>query len=150
MPRAPKPKHLQGKPFYRPEKLIDWDTVDKLLMAQCSGVMIAGYFDLHPDTFYDRVAKEKGVSFTVYSTSKKDRGKSMVMAKHFKRCMDESDRAIEKFGEQHLDWSKKINQTITSQLEISQKKPILELDDNGMQPITESVQSPGGSAEALL
>ena len=31
----------------RPPKEIDWDQVDFLLCAHCSGVEIAAYFDLH-------------------------------------------------------------------------------------------------------
>ena len=48
----------------RPEKPIDWDLVDELLMVGCLGTEIAPHFNLHPETFYDRVLANYGIGFT--------------------------------------------------------------------------------------
>lgn len=57
----------------RPEKPIDWDKVDKLLLAGCHGTEIAPHFNMHPDTFYNRMKERYNLGFTEYSTIKKTR-----------------------------------------------------------------------------
>jgi hypothetical protein len=71
----------------RPEIPIDWDLVDELLKADCTGSQIAPHFHMHPDTFYDRVKQKHGVCLTVYSRLKKDQGDSLLKAKQFEKAM---------------------------------------------------------------
>lgn len=134
MPRA---KPGQQKQKTRPLIHIDWGLVDQLLMAQCPGTMIASYFGVCADTLYDRCRTDKGVCFSQYSALKKDKGKAEVMMKHYSNCMKEKERSIEKFGEQYLGWSNKVEQKIIQTIEMSQKA-ILELPDNGKQPKSNS------------
>ena len=72
----------------RPAKHIDWSLVDKLLQAHCPGTEIAASFDMHPNTFYDRVEKEFGISFTEYSTQKKKKGKNNLRLSQFKNALE--------------------------------------------------------------
>jgi len=71
MPRAKRPLIT---PTGRPQKEIDWEIADEMLRAECHGTSIAARFNMHPQTFYDRVVLEKGVSFTEYSKLKKTEG----------------------------------------------------------------------------
>jgi hypothetical protein len=58
----------------RPHKNIDWELVDELLIAGCEGSEIAPCFDMHRNTFYDRVALQYGMSFTDYQQEKRSQG----------------------------------------------------------------------------
>lgn len=72
----------------RPEKHIDWSMVDKLLQAHCPGTEIAASFDMHPETFYDRVKKEFGTGFTEYSQQKKKKGKNNLRLAQLKNALE--------------------------------------------------------------
>lgn len=137
----------QQKRKTKPQIPIDWEIVDKLLMAQCSGIMIAAYFGVNEDTLYNRCKSEKGVGFSAYSISKKDKGKAVAMMKHFNRVIKESDRAIEKFGEQHLGWTTKIDQKISGDINVSQIE-IIRIPSNGKQQFSSQEVSGSSSGAA--
>ena len=86
----------------RPHKPIDWDLVDKLLMAGCLGTEIAPHFDLHPTTFYERVEHQYGMSFTNYSTEKKAQGESCLRAKQYEVAMEGDKTMLVWLGKQRL------------------------------------------------
>lgn len=67
MPREKRPPVTTAG---RPEKTLDWDQVDEMLKADCHGTSIASRFDMHPQTFYNKVIEEKKMSFTEYSKQK--------------------------------------------------------------------------------
>ena len=71
----------------RPEKPINWEKVDNFLMANCTGVQIAEHFNMHPDTFYNRVKEHYQIGFTEYSCLKKSQGESLLLAKQFEKAM---------------------------------------------------------------
>ncbi len=77
------PPKNEKKHFGRNPKPVDWVKVDYLLLAGCLGSEIAPHFDMHPNTFYDKVIEEYGVSFTEYSTLKKNQGDSILRAKQY-------------------------------------------------------------------
>lgn len=76
----------------RPEKPIDWQHVDEALAAGCFGTEIAEFFHMHPNTFYDRVAKEFGMGFTEYSCLKKEVGNALLKLTQFKKAIGTSDK----------------------------------------------------------
>jgi hypothetical protein len=67
----------------RPEKTIDWKQVDNLLMANCHGTEIAAHFNMHPNTFYNKVQEELNIGFSEYSAIKKAQGDGLIKAKQF-------------------------------------------------------------------
>lgn len=71
----------------RPEKEIDWKKVDDLLTAGCLGTEIAGYFDMHPNTFYGKVEDKYKMSFTSYSQEKKAKGESILRAHQYAKAL---------------------------------------------------------------
>jgi len=71
----------------RPLKEIDWDKVDDLLTAGCLGTEVAAYFDMHPNTFYDRVVARYGVSFTEFSSKRKQNGEAILRAHQYAKAL---------------------------------------------------------------
>ena len=69
----------------RPLKEINWDVVDKLIEAGCSGIEIAGKFHIKDDTFYRRFEKEYKCRFGDYRGNASEGGaadiRSMLHAK---------------------------------------------------------------------
>ncbi len=64
----------------RPQKEINWDIVEKYAQAGCSGVGIAGKFNIQSDTFYRRFKEQYGFSFQDYRDDAQETGKSDLMA----------------------------------------------------------------------
>jgi hypothetical protein len=75
----------------RPEKNINWEVVENLLIAGCLGTEIAAQFDMHPDTFYRRVEQQYGMGFTDYSSEKRCKGNSLIRAKQFEKAVKKGD-----------------------------------------------------------
>jgi hypothetical protein len=71
-------KEKEPKPMGREPKPIDWDLVDKLLEAGCTGTEVAPYFNIHADTLYRRIQEEYGVTFTVYASEKQEKGNACL------------------------------------------------------------------------
>lgn len=76
----------------RPEKPINWILVDNLLEAGCLGTEIAAHFDMHPNTFYDRVVAQYNMSFTEYSTLKHQKGESILRAVQYAKATGQSKK----------------------------------------------------------
>jgi len=71
----------------RPTKVIDWAKADELLIAGCLGTEVASYFDMHPNTFYDKVMEKHGICFTEYSTKKKQTGESILRSHQYAKAL---------------------------------------------------------------
>lgn len=71
----------------RPEKPIDWKKVDDFLIAGCLGNEVAAYFDMHPNTFYDRVVSKYNMSFTEYQSSKRSHGEALLRAVQYAKAI---------------------------------------------------------------
>lgn len=78
----------------RPEKPINWQRVDELLEAGCLGTEIAACFDVHPITFYERVTKRYGTSFTNYAAEKKACGDTLLREAQFKKATKKLDNGM--------------------------------------------------------
>lgn len=84
-----KPAIKQEFDIGRPTKPIDWNLVDKMLEAGCSGAEIAPHVFLHPDTFYDRVFKEKCMSFTEYACKMAAKGDANLKLTQYLKAIGE-------------------------------------------------------------
>ncbi len=71
----------------RPEKPVDWNKVDQLLMAGCKGTEIAPHFDMAADTFYEKIKDKYKMGFTQYSAIKNDHGVSLLKAKQYEKAI---------------------------------------------------------------
>ena len=78
----------------RPKKVnIDWKAVENALMAGCNGTEIASFVGLHRETFYDRVVKEQGMSFTEFAEKFRSKGDLFLRQKQYHVAM-QGDRSM--------------------------------------------------------
>lgn len=87
----------------RPEKPIDWEFVDELLIAGCIGTEIAPHFDMHPDTFYHRVQEKYNICFTAYSLQKKSQGDSLLRKVQFDKALNSDTSMLIWLGKNRLN-----------------------------------------------
>jgi len=67
----------------RPEKPIDWELVDKLILRQNNGTEIASHFNIHRETFYTRVQEKFGVDVTEYAGTIYSKGRSTLRSRQW-------------------------------------------------------------------
>ncbi len=101
-----------GKPPGVPQKIIDWEVVDNLLMAACNGREIASYLGVHPDTLYDRCQLEKGTVFSHYAQKGVAKGDSLLRATQMEVAIKKKDRSMLQYlGRVRLKQSELIEET---------------------------------------
>lgn len=71
----------------RRAKSIDWQLVDRLIEAGNDGVKIAAYFDIHPKTFYNKVAEKYGIPFTEYHTRRNSKGEALLLLAQYAKAI---------------------------------------------------------------
>lgn len=91
------------KKITRPVKPIDWQKVDQLLLAGCTGTEIAPHFDMHEDTFYKRVEDQYGMGFTAYCSLKRCQGDSILRAKQFEQAIKGDKTMLVWLGKNRLN-----------------------------------------------
>src|ERR1700690_3310508 len=111
------------------EKEINWDHVDKLLEAGCSGVEIAPHFGIHFETLYDRAYKKFGIMWSQYSQQKRQKGDGSIKFKQFQKAMSGDNMMLIWLGKNRLKQSdhqqqeQSVNDTaIGEQLELAKLK----------------------------
>lgn len=75
----------------RPKAIIDWDLVNDLLIAGCSGAEIAGELGLYPNTIYDRCEKDHGLPFSEYSQQFYSKGNAILRRHQFLKSIGKTD-----------------------------------------------------------
>lgn len=66
---------------------IDWDKVDKMLRAQCSGASIASAIGVHFDTLKNRVRSVHKMEWADYAAAKKADGRENLRYKQYEYAM---------------------------------------------------------------
>lgn len=127
----------------RPEKPIDWDLVDKLLEANCHGTEIAPYFNMHPETFYDRVLKYYGIGFTEFSCLKKAHGDAKLKIAQFEKALDKDNAMMIWLGKQRLD--QREPETVKEKFEVTENVQVTVkgIEDAGASILTKASNEPG-------
>lgn len=129
-------REKKKKPFHRPLKHIDWDKVDVMLEAHCPGTEIAAYFAMHYQTFYDRVVKEKGMSFTEYQQQKQSKGKNNLRLAQYKKGLKGENQMLIWLGKNWLGQrdeprqDKEVDGAIAALLEMLKKKDVDSSDES--------------------
>ncbi len=110
----------------RPEKPIDWAKVDQLLIAGCMGTEIAPHFDMHVNTFYDRVKGHYGICFTEYQSLKRQQGDSILRAKQYEKAMKLDNTMLIWLGKNRLGQRENADSTSYSLEDVERAKRILD------------------------
>lgn len=135
MPRAKR----DTLPMGRPKKKLDWEVIDKMLLAGCYGTSIASKFGMHHTTFYDRCFLEKGMSFTEYSAQKLEEGNDLIRQVRFSKALKGDNTQLIWLSKVRLGEVETTKQIVEAKHDITQlvleKKPVLELPDNGNREI---------------
>lgn len=86
---------------------IDWDKVDRMLMAGCDGMEISSFLGMHYNTFYNRVKSDKKCDFSEYSQAKRSAGDSLLKMKQMDVAMTGDKSMLIWLGKQRLGQSDK-------------------------------------------
>lgn len=86
----------------RPPKPINWDLVEKFIEEDCNGVEIASYFNVIPETFYERFQKEYEESFTSFSSKKTPSGRALIKHAQFQAAMKGNPQMLVLLGKLRL------------------------------------------------
>ncbi len=86
----------------KPRIKINWEDVEKYLIAGCTGTQVAAKLGFHKDTLYDRCVKENNMSFSDYSAKKRQKGNSLLHAKQFQVAMGGNTALLVWLGKQRL------------------------------------------------
>lgn len=102
-------KNKKGKrKVGRPEYKIEWEIVEQLLQADCSGTEIASVLGISNDTLYIRCKKEKGLDFSAYSLKYKQKGDSLLKSKQFESAIADKNITMQIWlGKQRLNQREK-------------------------------------------
>jgi hypothetical protein len=91
----------------RPEIFVDWDNVDKLIMAQCTMNEIAGNVGMHPVNFGNKFKDKHGEDFTNYAVRMRSKGKCLLRAKQYHKAMEGNIQMLLRLGEIYLEQDRK-------------------------------------------
>jgi hypothetical protein len=99
----------------KPRKIIDWEKVDRLIEAGCSGHEIAPAIGIDSDTLYSRCVHDNGSTYSDYSAKLKAKGEGLIKAKQFQLAMSGNPSMLIWLGKNRLGQSDKaqIEQTNT-------------------------------------
>jgi hypothetical protein len=73
---------------------INWQVVDKMLRAGCSGVEVAARLGMSADNLYSRCEKEKQTEFSAYAAQKKANGQALLREAQFDAAVEGKDRTL--------------------------------------------------------
>lgn len=71
----------------RPEAIIDWLKVGKLLEAGCDGEGCAAFLGVHPNTLYRACKRDNKISFSDFSQQKRSKGNAQLHVKQYDAAM---------------------------------------------------------------
>jgi len=91
----------------RPKINIDWEKVDKYLIAGATGTEVAAVLGVHADTLYRKCQEDHKIGFTDYLLQKRESGNSMLRLKQFEEAMEGDRGMLIWLGKNRLDQSDK-------------------------------------------
>ena len=97
----------EQKKMGRPEKPIDWDKVIKALEYGATGVQIASYFGVYPDTLYRQIELKFGLTFTAFAALHTPKGEFELLAKQHELAFKGNTQLLLRLGEERLGQGRK-------------------------------------------
>jgi hypothetical protein len=86
---------------------IDWNEVDKMLEAGCTGTEIAAALGMHPETLYGRCEQDNNIGFSDYSAQKRASGDRLLKVRQFAAAMAGNNVMLIWLGKQRLNQTEK-------------------------------------------
>ena len=86
----------------RSQITINWDEVDKYLIAGCNGQEIADILGICNDTLFNRCKEVHNMSFSDYSAKKRQKGNALLNMKQFQIAMNGNVSMLIWLGKQRL------------------------------------------------
>ena len=87
--------------------IIDWNRVDRMLEAGCTGVEIAAALAIDDNTLFRACKRDNKIDFGNYSRQKRESGKTLLRQAQFKSAMDGNVTMQIWLGKQRLGQSEK-------------------------------------------
>jgi hypothetical protein len=103
-------KKIAKKKTGRPLLDVNWDTVNKLCLIQCTGEEIASFINISYDTLERACKREQKVRFADYILQKKEGGKASLRRKQWKLVEDGNPTMCIWLGKQYLGQTDKPNE----------------------------------------
>lgn len=116
--------------------IIDWETIDRLLMIACTGEEIASYMGCSYDTLQRHCVKEKGVEFADYIKNGINKSFKISLRRAQWRSAlgqyDNEGKCIEKPNISMQIWLGKqiLGQTDKSNMEFTDNTPIIKITED--------------------
>jgi len=88
---------------------IDWDKVDKMLEAGCSGEECASALGIHSNTLYNRCKEDRGEEFVTYRAQKRASGEVKLRLKQQELALEGDKTMLVWLGKQRLDQREKLD-----------------------------------------
>lgn len=108
------------------EKPIDWELVDKLLMAGCSGTEIAPHFNIHEDTLYNRTSERYGMHYSAYSAKMYEKGNSCLRNVQYDKALAGDNTMMVWLGKNRLKQRDTPIDVTVTQMQIETSKAIMD------------------------
>jgi len=117
----------------RPKAIIDWEKVDKMLQAGCTGTEVAAALGYHPDTLYNACKRVHKMDFSAYSQAKRAHGDQLLRTAQYSKAMSGDTTMQIWLGKQRLGQSdkKEIKQDIKASIASDYADLIAEADKEG-------------------
>ena len=110
---------------------IDWERVDKSLVAGSNGVQVAAMLGIHYDTLSYKCKEEKNSDFSEYMRQKRQEGNDILLSKQFELAAGGDKSMLIWLGKNRLDQAdkkdvtqKNIGSLINVNLNGSDDKPV--------------------------
>lgn len=123
----------------RPDIIIDFKLVNKLLRAGCTGTEIAARIGCHAETLYKRVEKDFDMLFTDYAQEKRACGNASLHEAQYKKAVEKLDNTMliwlgkQRLGQKDNDREKIVSEDVMKafsdlmlQLAKAQEEPSVE------------------------
>lgn len=112
---------------------IDWDEVDRMIIAGCPGTEIAAHYGLHPNTLYNRAMAEHGCVYSEYSHYKKSTGDAKLRMKQYEEAVLKGNtHLLIKLGEYRLGQGKELNDNVQTPEFKAKLSAVKGLDDDNV------------------
>ena len=110
---------------------VNWENINEMLEAGCTGTEVAGHLGISAMTLYRACKRDNKVNFEVYSKQKKESGNTLLRQAQFNQALDGNTTMLVWLGKNRLNQADKqeINSTVDMKAQVIDVR--FEMPDNG-------------------